>query len=155
MVVFNNTLVDGHNRYEICTKHDLPFSILDKEFADSGAAKLWMIDNQNGRRNLTDGWKYQLTQSKKEILLEVGKKTQGARTDILSTIDKKLPEHNTRDTKEQAAKFADVVLPTVLQFRNQGDTLPVIADKLNNMGVKTRRVGKWYASTVTNILKRA
>jgi DNA invertase Pin-like site-specific DNA recombinase len=58
-------------------------------------------------------------------------------------------------TKEQAAKFADVVLPTVLQFRNQGDTLPVIADKLNNMGVKTRRGGKWYASTVTNILKRA
>ena len=57
-----------------------------------------MIDNQNGRRNLTDGWKYQLTQAKKEILLEVGKKTQGARTDILSTIDKKLPEHNTRDT---------------------------------------------------------
>ena len=58
-------------------------------------------------------------------------------------------------TKEQAAKFPDVVLPTVLQFRNQGDTLPVIADKLNNMGVKTRRGGKWYASTVTNILKRA
>jgi DNA invertase Pin-like site-specific DNA recombinase len=57
--------------------------------------------------------------------------------------------------KEQASKFADVVLPTVLQFRNQGDTLPVIADKLNNMGVKTRRGGKWYASTVTNILKRA
>jgi hypothetical protein len=98
LVVFNNTLVDGHNRYEICTKHDLPFSILDKEFADSGAAKLWMIDNQNGRRNLTDGWKYQLTQSKKEILLEVGKKTQGARTDILATIDKKLPEHNTQKT---------------------------------------------------------
>ncbi len=30
-----------------------------------------------------------------------------------------------------------------------------IAEKLNNMGVKTRRGGKWYASTVTNILKRA
>ncbi len=29
-------------------------------------------------------------------------------------------------TKEQAAKFPDVVLPTVLQFRNQGDTLPAI-----------------------------
>ena len=58
-------------------------------------------------------------------------------------------------TKEQAAKFADVVLPTVLQFRNQGDTLPAIAEKLNSMGVKTRRGGKWYASTVTNILKRA
>ena len=34
---------------------------------------LWMIDNQNGRRNLTDGWKYKLQQRKKEILLNKGK----------------------------------------------------------------------------------
>ena len=101
LVVFNNTLVDGHNRYEICTKHDLPFSILDKEFADCGAAKLWMIDNQNGRRNLTDGWKYQLTQSKKEILLEVGKvkhaETAGKSIETLSTIDN-VSKHNTQKT---------------------------------------------------------
>jgi DNA invertase Pin-like site-specific DNA recombinase len=58
-------------------------------------------------------------------------------------------------TKEQASKFADKVMATILQFRTDGDTLSVIATKLNNMGVKTRRGGKWYASTVTNILKRA
>jgi N6-adenosine-specific RNA methylase IME4 len=102
LVVFNNTLVDGHNRYEICTKHELPFSILDKEFADSGAAKLWMIDNQNGRRNLTDGWKYQLTQSKKEILLEVGKvkhaENGGDKIAALSIVDNAAPKHNTRET---------------------------------------------------------
>jgi predicted nucleotidyltransferase component of viral defense system len=79
----------------------LPFSILEKDFAGTGAAKLWMIDNQNGRRNLTDGWKYQLTQSKKEILLEVGKEnlkipTGGKNSLTLSTIDK--VNHNTRDT---------------------------------------------------------
>jgi hypothetical protein len=43
----------------------------------------------------------------------------------------------------------------VLQFRNNGEKLPAIADKLNDMGVKTRRGGAWYASTVANILKRA
>jgi DNA invertase Pin-like site-specific DNA recombinase len=57
--------------------------------------------------------------------------------------------------KEKASEFADNVLPTVLQFRERGDTMPAIADKLNSMGVKTRRGGKWYASTVANILKRA
>jgi DNA invertase Pin-like site-specific DNA recombinase len=67
--------------------------------------------------------------------------------------DARLIGHATN--REQATVFADNVLPTVLQFRNQGDTLPTIAKKLNNMGVKTRRGGKWYASTVTNILKRA
>ncbi len=57
--------------------------------------------------------------------------------------------------KAEANSFAQNVLATVLQFRDSGDTLPKIADKLNTMGVKTRRGGKWHASTVSNILKRA
>jgi DNA invertase Pin-like site-specific DNA recombinase len=57
--------------------------------------------------------------------------------------------------RANATEFADNVLPTVLQFRAKGDTLPTIAGKLNSMGVKTRRGGSWYASTVANILKRA
>jgi hypothetical protein len=57
--------------------------------------------------------------------------------------------------RANATEFADHVLPTVLQFRGKGDTLPTIAGKLNSMGVKTRRGGSWYASTVANILKRA
>ncbi|WP_262965158.1 DNA N-6-adenine-methyltransferase [Methylobacter psychrophilus] len=106
LVVFNNTLVDGHNRYEICTKHGLPFSTVKKDFADSLSAKLWMIENQAGRRNLTDGWKYQLMQSKKEILLEVGKVKHaenggdkiGDKIAELSIVDNAAPKHNTRDT---------------------------------------------------------
>jgi N6-adenosine-specific RNA methylase IME4 len=98
LLTWNGILIDGHNRYEICTKHGLVFSIVEKEFADSGTAKLWMIDNQNGRRNLTDGWKFQLSQAKKEILLEQGKIAQVRKPvdSVLSTIDK--TEHNTRDT---------------------------------------------------------
>lgn len=57
--------------------------------------------------------------------------------------------------KANATEFADKVLGTVVQLRNDKLTLPAIADKLNAMGVKTRRGGKWYASTVSNILKRA
>jgi DNA invertase Pin-like site-specific DNA recombinase len=57
--------------------------------------------------------------------------------------------------KAKATEFADKILPMVLQFRNNGEKLPAIADKLNDMGVKTRRGGAWYASTVANILKRA
>jgi len=57
-------------------------------------------------------------------------------------------------TKKQAADFASNVLPMIKQFRDNGETLPAIAEKLNTMGVKTRRGGAWYASTVANILKR-
>lgn len=53
LVVWDGVLVDGHNRYEICTKHGLPFDVVDKEFADREAVKDWMDANQLGRRNLT------------------------------------------------------------------------------------------------------
>lgn len=56
--------------------------------------------------------------------------------------------------KRDATDFAQKVLPIVIQYRDSGETLPAIAEKLNEMGVKTRRGGAWYASTVANILKR-
>jgi hypothetical protein len=45
-------LVDGHNRLEICRKHNLPYKIKKVEFLDVDEAKRWMVDNQLGRRNL-------------------------------------------------------------------------------------------------------
>ncbi len=62
------TLIDGHNRYEICTQYKLKFQIEALEFSTKDDAKIWMIDNQKGRRNLTDGWKWELAQAKKSIL---------------------------------------------------------------------------------------
>ena len=98
LITWNNTLIDGHNRYEICTKHDIKYTTEPMGFADLNAVKIWMIDNQRGRRNLTDGWKFELMQIKKELLLKIGKESQGKRTDLLSTIDKRLeaPKHNTQ-----------------------------------------------------------
>jgi DNA invertase Pin-like site-specific DNA recombinase len=57
--------------------------------------------------------------------------------------------------RAEATAFADNVLPMVKGLRDKGDTLPAIAANLNKLGVTTRRGGKWYASTVANILKRA
>ncbi len=46
-------LIDGHNRYQICTSHGIPYRILMKEFASIEEVRAFMIDNQLGRRNLT------------------------------------------------------------------------------------------------------
>jgi hypothetical protein len=53
LVVWNNTIVDGHNRYEICTQHGIEFNTVEKNFADKEQAKDWIDMNQLGRRNLT------------------------------------------------------------------------------------------------------
>jgi len=50
-------LIDGHHRYAICQKHSIEYKAEALEFEDEEAVKLWMIDNQMGRRNITDAAK--------------------------------------------------------------------------------------------------
>ena len=47
-------LVDGHRRYALCKKYDLPFSVIYKSFKDEDAVKRYMIKRQLSNRNLTD-----------------------------------------------------------------------------------------------------
>lgn len=46
-------LLDGHNRYSICRKHDLPFKVNALEFLNREAAEAFILKNQLGRRNLS------------------------------------------------------------------------------------------------------
>ena len=46
-------LLDGHNRHEICTKHDIAYKIEEISLGDRQAAINWIVNNQLGRRNLT------------------------------------------------------------------------------------------------------
>jgi len=55
VVVWGDILVDGHNRYAICTLHGIPFNVSSMEFKDRDAAKNWIDNNQLGRRNLNAG----------------------------------------------------------------------------------------------------
>ena len=52
LIVWNGVIVDGHNRYAICRKHEIPFAIQEKNFSSRDDAMLWMLRNQLGRRNL-------------------------------------------------------------------------------------------------------
>jgi len=54
LTIWGNVLLDGHNRYEIATKHDIPFTTVERFFDGELDAKIWMINNQFGRRNLSN-----------------------------------------------------------------------------------------------------
>ena len=73
LIVWNNVLVDGHNRYEICTKHNIPFETKSINFSDDDEAMVWIITNQLGRRNITDFSRAELALKRKEILLKQGR----------------------------------------------------------------------------------
>ena len=45
--------MDGHNRLSICREHGIAFEVRKISLPDKAAARLWVIRNQLGRRNLT------------------------------------------------------------------------------------------------------
>ena len=54
LIVWNNTLVDGHNRYAILQKHpEVYFSTMPLRFENREEAIAWICRNQLGRRNLS------------------------------------------------------------------------------------------------------
>ena len=54
LIVWGNTLVDGHNRYEIVQEHpEISFSTMPLRFESREEVLAWICKNQLGRRNLT------------------------------------------------------------------------------------------------------
>jgi N6-adenosine-specific RNA methylase IME4/DNA-binding XRE family transcriptional regulator len=54
LVLWNGVLVDGHNRYDICKRNDLPFKTIDRAFENRSEVIEWIITNQFGRRSLNN-----------------------------------------------------------------------------------------------------
>ena len=52
LVVWGDTLIDGHNRYEICQRNGIEFHTVERFFSSRDDAIEWIIRNQFGRRNL-------------------------------------------------------------------------------------------------------
>jgi len=103
IIVWSGTIVDGHNRYELAQRHGLKFETLEMHFSSINYCKLWIAENQLGRRNLTDFVKAEvmniITACLKEIAelkkIEDGKKARDKQLGVLSIIDK-TPTHDTR-----------------------------------------------------------
>ena len=76
LVLWGEILVDGHNRYEICTRHNIPFKTVQKEFTSRDDVLLWMIDTQFSRRNLDAPDRILLAQKKAPILEKLARKKQ-------------------------------------------------------------------------------
>lgn len=108
LVVWGDTIVDGHNRYAICTKHNIPFTTNQIEFESKTHARIWIRSNQLSRRNLSEGWKIEIALDNKADLAEVGKVKYEAtvgrpKKESLSNIDNDLPKHNTQKILAEGA----------------------------------------------------
>ena len=109
IVLWGETIIDGHNRYEICTKHGIYFRTVQKEFEDRNAAKLWMMQNQLARRNLNDFQRIEITHKCEDAV------KAKARERYLSTLKQngdsameKFPEREEGTSRDELGKMAGV-----------------------------------------------
>ena len=82
LITWDGVLIDGHNRFKIAAKHGLPWDEKKMEFADRDEAKLWIIQNQLGRRNLDKWQRFDLAKQQEHIEKAKAKERQGTRTDL-------------------------------------------------------------------------
>ena len=79
LVLWGDVLVDGHNRYGICRKHELPFqTVQNTRFQSMDDVRLWMIEQHLGRRSVSDFQRGVLALRKREILAERRARVQEA-----------------------------------------------------------------------------
>ena len=106
-------LIDGHNRYEICTEHGIEFETQLLSFADRLHARVWIRKNQFDRRNLNDLARLELAEGQASDLREIGRAKQVAtlkqnakqQDSVLSTIDKTVsPEPQKESVIDKAVK---------------------------------------------------
>lgn len=76
IMVWNNIIVDGHNRYKICKKHNIPFEVKEIEFENKEEAIIWMIKQQMGRRNLTPMQRVELAEKYRPVYAKKAKERQ-------------------------------------------------------------------------------
>ena len=107
LIVWDGTILDGHNRYEIIQKHpELTYAVHKLSFANRYEALSWICKNQLGRRNLTPQQKKYLIgqryEAEKQAVAFHG--NQHTASDE-SGADKKCPHQNSRHvTQSRIAK---------------------------------------------------
>lgn len=124
IMVWGDVIVDGHNRYEICNKHNIPYEVKEIEFASKEDAIIWMVRQQLGRRSLTPLQRIQIVEKyrpfykkKAKENMSLGGKSYSPKkgSENSTTLPEKNQgsENSTKvpkkiDVREELAKDADV-----------------------------------------------
>lgn len=146
LVTWNNIIIDGHNRYEICNKNEIPFNFIQKEFENKNNVLNWVIDNQLGRRNLTDNQKTYL----------IGKRYKGEKRehggDRKSEKDKSSGQNvHLKKTAQKIAKQYKIDEKTVRRAEKYADAVDTL-DK-NVSGIKHEILSGTLDITQGDIIK--
>ena len=154
LITWNDTLVDGHNRYEICTKHNIPYSTVEKEFADENEVLIFIAKNQLSRRNLNDYQKVKLgLRLEKYYAEEAKKKMLAGKSNPVAILPQGSKVTKTRD---KIAKDSGVGSRTVSKVKKIEEKAPAeIKQKLNAGTLTIEKAYKTIVATEKKETRKA
>lgn len=135
LVLWRDVLIDGHNRYDICTKHGIPFRTVSNDKFDSlEDVMLWVIDNNLARRSVSDFQRGMLALRKKEIVAaRAAQRAAEAPPDRAAQEPGDDPADPPWSTREDVAKAARVSANTLSQIeRIRKTAAPELVDAVRS-----------------------
>lgn len=139
IITWNGTIIDGHNRYHICEEHGIKCPQRERDFPSREAAKIWIIENQFGRRNLSPYDRSVLALKLEPLYAAEAKRRQatstgGTHPQLLQNSAKAEPLH----TDEQLAKLAGTSRDTIRKVK----VIETEAAKGNETAIEAREAVK-------------
>lgn len=123
LVVWSKTIIDGHNRYEICTRREIPFEIENINFNSREEALAWICRNQLGRLNISEETRRYLIGKRYEMEIKLNEQlnasviNQHAKKEVRHKNDAKPKnEENATRIRERLAKEYRVGTSTVERY---------------------------------------
>ncbi|MBY0570584.1 MAG: hypothetical protein K2P61_04790 [Burkholderiaceae bacterium] len=117
LVLWGEVLIDGHNRYAICQRHNIPFKTIQNDhFKDIEDVQLWMIDNHLARRSVSDFQRGMLALRKKEIISMRIKAQDESDTSGNEETDVAIPVVKPTQSRQEIARVAGISSNAVLQI---------------------------------------
>lgn len=144
IITWNDYIVDGHNRYNICNKHKIEFEELKLAYETKDDIIQWMIDTQLGRRNLTPIQRIAIAEKYRPIIEKKAKENQSVfkgnqyTNGTCQNSDKK--QIKKVDTKKELSKIANVSYDTYYKGKRILDSdNEEIKDKLKNKEISINK----------------
>ncbi|MES2299227.1 MAG: hypothetical protein V4582_19460 [Pseudomonadota bacterium] len=131
LVLWGETLIDGHNRYALCRQHGIEFkTVQNTSFAALEDVMLWMIDNHLARRSVSDYQRGVLALRKKDIVTQRSAARAAEAEPAAAAADTaRVPAAPALATREDVAKAARVSSNTISQIeRIQKAATPELVD---------------------------
>ena len=125
IIVWGDIIIDGHNRYSVCKKHNIPFEIQELQFKDKSEVIQWMVRAQLGRRNLIDAQEIALVKKFRPELEKQAKEKQAK-----AGGDKKSSEYK---------KSVPPMLGEVVEPKKHDNEVTTQLAKMANVGKETFR----------------